>query len=662
MGGMPVPETIFGRLCAVSAACIAMGALSPTLVRYAAGLYDHAIASGPYFLPSHALVLYVFLPIAVIGLIGSIINPGIFLAARFLKTPNFSTIIIAGFGISILLISIAIGIAEGLLQQTLSSFSMIVLLLMLNLAAIFVSRGPDTEAKLRHIDWYSHRHELTAIVVFPVALLVLFLPKFLWENLNGDSAHVFFSTKLLLGNMNPYWPEAGGAYASDPGFTTSLTNFLNAWFLRLFGEVEFSVRMLALLCFPVLLSSILALIRFNKTEVHEARTVWFAGAALFLACFVFMYNTSYDPYSADMATPMAREMLLMTCYFGFIQFFLEARIRLTVVFIGLTAVAVPSGLPLLAFWGIASGLLMRPFPTRMLIVLVTAVLVCVILSVGVPMLLAASGQPVPGGEFSGDGIIDRLKYVTLHQYHRLAYIILPVGILPALSLLFFKHQDWFARALTLIVLMYFGLFYFQAYRILLHHFIPAILIPVIVMWRFEVLHKLTNGRLVASVVSASLIAALAMSLPSSFKIHTHAKAFAKSMHMVDEAPSFDDEIRRLGESHDQIAEMVSPFTCNSTPDSQFYIAPGPMYYYAQRGAYPAPPVNFKLEHNAETQSYQLSVVDPQLTELMRQRATSSSTQNPFYYVPHVRLFQCNSSDALGGVIDLAKIARQICRC
>ncbi len=662
IGDIPIPETIFGRLSLISAASLLVGFSSPALVQYTAGLYDHAIESGPYFLPSHAIILYFLLPIAIVGVIGAVLLPGIFLAARYLKNPNFSTLVIAGFGINILLISIVIGVAEGLIQRPLSGYTYFFFLMMVNAAAILVSRGPVSEANLKHIDWRKHRHELAALYVFPIALLVLFLPKFFWENLNGDSAHVFFSTKLLLGSVNPYWPEAGGAYASDPGFTTSLTNFVNAWFLRLFGEVEFSVRMLVLLCFPVLLSSILSLIRFNKTEIHEARTVWFAGLALFLACFVFMYNTSYDPYRADMATPMAREMLLMTCFFGFIQFFVMARIGLSVLFIGLTAIAVPSGIPLLVFWGIASALFLRPIPIRMLCVLVVAVSVCVILSVGIPMLLAATGQPVPGNEFSGGGILDRLKFVTLHQFHRIAYLLLPVGILPALSLIFFKDQDGVARALTLVVLMYFGLFYFQAYRILLHHFIPAILIPLIVMWRFDFFHKRTNGKLIAAAVSAGLVAALVMSLPSSFKIHTHGKTFAKSIHLVDDMQSFEEEIIRLGESHEQFKKIVAPLSCTGDPESQYYIAPPTMYYYAQRGPNPEHPVRFSLENDEETKSYRLFVIEAELAELLPQRQTESSTRNPFYFVPRSRLFPCNSGDALGGVIDLSKIVRKICRC
>lgn len=657
-----MPETIFERLCAVSVAFLAIGAFSPALVHYTAGLYDHAIESGPYFLPSHALVLYFLLPITIVGVIGSFLSPGIFLAARYLKSPDFSMLVIAGFGISILLISIVIGVAEALLQRPLVGLWLILLLLVFNLTAMVISRGPKAEANLKQIDWRKHRHELTAFFAFPMALLVLFLPKFFWENLNGDTAHVLFSTKLLIGSMNPYWPEAGGAYASDPGFTTSLTNFVNAWFLRLFGEVEFSVRMLVLLCFPVLLSSVLALIRLNKADVHEVRTVWFAGLALFLACFVFMYNTSYDPYRADMATPMAREMLLMTCFFGCIQFFMQARIRLTIMFVGLTAIAVPSGIPLIIFWGIASVLILRPIPVRMLSVLLSAVLVCVILSVGVPMLLAATGQPVPGNEFSGDGILDRLKFVTLHQFHRIAYILLPVGILPALSLFFFRDQDGFARALTLVVLMYFGLFYFQAYRVLLHHFIPAILIPLIVMWRFDGFHKPKNGKLIGSAVSAGLIVGGIMSLPSSFNIHTHGKAFAKSIHLVDDIQSFDEEIARLGESHELFTKIVSPMSCTSDAESHYYIAPSTMYYYAQRGPNPEPSVQFYLEINEQTQSYRLFAIEPEIAEVMTQRRTVSSTQNPFYFVPRNRLFPCNSNDALGGVIDLSKIARKICKC
>ena len=654
-----IPEALFNRLGLLTAVSLLLCAMAPGIVAYTVGLYDFAVSSGPYFVPQQALVLYLAVPLVMLGLIISILSPGLFLAARFVSTPTFSTWLLSGFGFSFLLVSFAAGLGEFATQRLFLDRAFIVLLTLINLACYLIAKSDRAERTLAGIAWRKHRHEITAMIALPVVILVFFLPKFFWENLNGDTAHVLFSSKLLLGSMNPYWPETGGPYASDPGFATSLTNYANAWFLRLFGETEFSIRALVLICMPVLFTAFMALIRHGKNQINEARTVLFVALALGLASFVFMYSAAYDPYRADMATPMAREMLLMICYFGFILFYLEKRVWLTALFSTLTVLVVPSGMPLLGFWVAASVVCLRPIPIRMAAITVASVFVCLVVSVLLPIILGAYGQPVPGGEFHSGGIINRLKFVTFHQIHRIAYMLLPVGIVPALSMLWIRHQDRVSMALTLVVLMYFGLFYFQAYRILLHHFIPAILIPVIILWRYDLMQGERHKKTMAAGLTGALALALILSLPSSFRIHTESRAFGQMLHLADTLETKAEEVDRLGQSHQLIELIVPPMQCSSDPYNEFYVAPGTMYYYAQRSERPNPPINFVIRYDEDAGHYELDILDQQLLADLRDRQVPTSTNNWFYFIPRERLFRCHSPGATKGVINLGAVARKV---
>ncbi|MEQ1858170.1 MAG: hypothetical protein ABL963_17080, partial [Longimicrobiales bacterium] len=95
---------------------------------------------------------------------------------------------------------------------------------------------------------------------------------------------------------------------------------------------------------------------------------------------------------------------------------------------------------------------------------------------------------------------------------RLAYVIVPCGILPALYSLAWRRQDEVSKALTLTAGAYFLFFYFQAY-VSLHQFFPAMTIPIVVMWRTIEWSSPAARRWGPVAVLASGILALALQSP-----------------------------------------------------------------------------------------------------------------------------------------------------
>jgi hypothetical protein len=130
-------------------------------------------------------------------------------------------------------------------------------------------------------------------------------------------------------------------------------------------------------------------------------------------------------------------------------------------------------------------------------------------------VLDALGVAAPGAEYAGHALLGRLRFLQWADWTRLAYLVVPCGIVPALSLLAWRRQDSVGRALTVVTLVYFGSFYFQAF-IALHHFVPAMLLPLCVFWRMQPrIAPRWQSRIVGATVAGGVLALFA-SLPRDF--------------------------------------------------------------------------------------------------------------------------------------------------
>ncbi len=241
--------------------------------------------------------------------------------------------------------------------------------------------------------------------------------------------------------------------------------------------------------------------------------------------------------------PAARETLSLICFLGYALFFIEDRRWLMLATGVMTHLVIPTGGLWLLMWPAAVFLTFRPIPWARLFVAAGIVGVAGFISVILPKLIVLMGLPFPGNEFGSDNIITRLRFMTFADWSRFAFWAVPAGILPALFLLTWPKQNRIARALTLVTLGYFLFFYFQAYRVLLHHFIPAMIPPLVVMYRSDLWARYQPGLRIA----AALLIALSvwLSWPREMKMHGFERVIGQ--HVATEGPIFDRAPRGDGD-------------------------------------------------------------------------------------------------------------------
>ena len=234
--------------------------------------------------------------------------------------------------------------------------------------------------------------------------------------------------------------------------------------------------------------------------------------ALLVFSVVLAFSVTYSPYSADIALPATQDTLFIVCILGFILSFVRGDVGWLLLFLSLGYLSLPTGALLVALWLGAVLLVWRPRPWRLVGLTAAALAGWMVISFVAPPILRAANLPPPGGEYGPLGLLRYLAFLQWNDWRRILFVAVPVGILPALSLLLWRRQDQVARALTLVTVAYFLFFFFQAYTVL-HHFIPAMVLPLVVFWRIEPgLPERWRPAVLAATAVAGLLA-LVVSLP-----------------------------------------------------------------------------------------------------------------------------------------------------
>ncbi len=301
--------------------------------------------------------------------------------------------------------------------------------------------------------------------------------------------------------------------ASYPGMKTLLTRFPTSWFIRLFGEYEASARIPYLLFLVGLYGGLLDLAQLGKDRPLQPAARWllwlgFGGYTLAMA-----YSAAYNPYHADLALPGAEDTLLVALLLGFAAAFLRGETAWVVLWTILAFATSPAGLVGIGALLAAFLLTARPLPVRQATATVAALAGCLALEPVAARLLPLLGLPGPGIEHRIGGLAGRLVRLRWDAWHRFAFFIVPAGIVPAVSLLGWRAQDRIARAFTLAAVGYFAFFYLQA-RTSLHYYVPAMLLPLAVLWRYDLTSRPIGRRALPGLVVAGALLALGLSWPS----------------------------------------------------------------------------------------------------------------------------------------------------
>ena len=467
----------FRRLCAVLTVASLPAVAVPGLVHDAS---DLAVASRLSF--GEVALAWGVAPVVGLSAFLLVLAPGLYAAIALGRTRSFEQWVLDGFLLSLVGVSVLSGLAQAIAGDLLRGAAYGVFLLALaavtcRWAAARVRRDGGLP------EWTTSARPGGLLVGVVWLAIVCLVPKLLWESFNGDGAHAFESSRRLLHHAMPFWPPDAGPVAGFPGMTSMLYAFPNAWFLRLYGEVEVAARLPFLLYLVVLWAAVRRLGSVLLPAAFSPRASEI-GLALSLVAYLLAmaFSASYSPYSADLALPATQDTLLMIVFLAAVVFAAERETAWLVASAFLTYVSLPSGLLLLAFWLGARFLVERPVPWRELVRGGGALVGAVVLAAGLGRVVVALGSAPPGGEYGIVGILKYFAFVQFTDWTRLFYAAIPAGLFPVAVLVLFRRQDALARTLTVVTAAYFGFFFLQAH-ISLHHFVPAMVLPMVVAWR-----------------------------------------------------------------------------------------------------------------------------------------------------------------------------------
>lgn len=566
--------------------------VAPGVIGRAASHATRAIEGNPWFGDTPIALLYLAVPVVAISACTLVLAPGLLLTAASRRGEGAAEWLFFAFGVSLGVVSVASALGESIAPGLLRGRAYAVFLAGLGAACAVIAwwRAPILSVGRAPRD--RTRVEVIALVAWALVLYYVLAPKLLFEAFNGDGAHAFESARLLLRSPLPFWPEEAGVVAGFPGLTSMLYAFPTAWFLRLFGEVEFAARVPFLLYLPVVGAGIIALSRQGEREPATSPGLLLAIlVSLTSYALAMAYSATYSPYSADIALPATQDTLLVIAMLGVVLASLRRAWGWLFWFTILTLTSLPSGLVLVAFWLVARWLVERPRPWGDLVrsgaVLVGAMMLLAL----VPRVLALLGAPTPGGEYGVAGLARYFAFLQLVDVARVRYAAIPAGLFPVLVLVAWRWQDPVARALTVVTGLYFLFFFVQAH-IALHHFVPAMLLPMVVAAR--VVRR--GSAPVAPWIVLAVVAVL-LALPRRFTVHgTGREVGAAVLERIGGYATSQPAPFRASELLDRVlAYDWDPLV----PLGTYGGSPLVWLHYASHDGAPAPHTNYILQRSGD---------------------------------------------------------------
>jgi hypothetical protein len=543
-----------------------------------AALHTLSGPDAPWIPARAAGLVLVAAPLAAGGAIVLLMAPGLLLALALDRASTAEEWVLDGFVLSLISVSACAALGQMVIGRPLVGGAFVAAVLLLAagaLAAVLLRLRMGTPPRWPLASPHA-RTTLAGMLLVPVAILIALAPKFYWEAFNGDGAHAYEASRLLLERAVPFFDEGSGEIRGFPGTTSFLFAYPTSWFIRLFGGHEVSARLPLLLFLPPLAAAIIALVNERRAAVLGAAERWLIWLALVVYVVVIAYGATYSPYSADIALPATQDTLLVVGFLGYVLSFLRRRWGWTALFAFLTYASLPNGLLLLGFWLVAWFLVRRPLPWRDTAAGGAIILGCMVAGAALPRLIALAGGPVPGGEYGLGGLLVRFAFLQLTDWTRLAYLLVPCGIVPAIALLFWKRQDTIARAMTLVTAAYFLFAFVQAHAPL-HYYIPAMVLPLVVYWRMDPAAGVRRVPILVSTAAAALLA-LVLSWPEEPGPFTAARGVGRSIEIRFAGyDRFEAATLRAG---DVLARMIPYDWSPDVPESSFGGSPIVFQYYA----------------------------------------------------------------------------------
>ncbi len=571
--------------------------LDPAAVQRAAGLEELARSEHPYFVAAHFGLLYLWAPLVTLSGCLLFLAPGLLLAWAFGAAADLGRWILYGLGLSLVVVSSAAAMVQSALGHSLvgTPFAVVVLVTALLCAGVLLARQARRMELPCCLDQRATRKVLLTAIVVPWLLVACLAPKFYWEGFNGDGVHAFEATRLLLSRALPFWDREAGPISLYPGVTSMLFTFPGSWFLRLYGLGEAAARLPVLLYLIAVFAGIVAIAenRRGPLPAIDAVLIWVALAVYLV---VMAFSASYDPYSADIALPATQDTLLVACLLGFVLAWARRERVWSLLFLLLTYLSLPSGFLLILMFVSAAWLVERPRPWTRVAWSAAGLAGCIAIAALLPRALNAFGLPLPGGEYGKEGLLERFMLLQFTDAQRFLFVLVPCGAVPAIALFHWRSIDPLARAIALTALGYFALFFVQAY-ISLHHFVPAMLLPLAVFWRSSLASGPKARPWWLGSVAIGAVACLFLALPKDATVAMHSKEIGRGIDM--RVPGYAHSAPAAFACVSLLGELFSTGIDAAVPKEKFGGSPNTWNYYARRAAQSAREVNYVVQRADE---------------------------------------------------------------
>ncbi len=484
----------------------------PTVV----SLYPISLPQNPYFVYDHIGLLYLLTPLVFLSSIIFLLLPGILITLVIGNERKLSPLILKGFGSSFILILISTSIVKLLSGGTINSAKFIFIVIILSIGSwslLFIKILKGKKVNFLLADG-NERRRLFWFGGIPTLLILFLLPVIFWQDFNPDGLEALLLGRSLSDYIIPRLPVGSGVMGLGLGMFTSA--YPTHWFIMLFGPIEASARFPFLLYMLILFYSLVALIEWRRPRnlSFTEESVLFLSISVYAVTMCF--NDAYHLYYADIASPASIDTLSIVSLVALAFFLISNQRWWFLLWVGIAYFTRPTGLLFLIIFGIGLAISDRSIIKDRWKLIVAAIGLCLLILIFYEKLYAT--WMVGGEEFLGTpstGILDRLHFIKLNDYSRFLYILIPVGILPALSLLLFRLQDPIGRTITIISIIYFLFFYIQAF-VALHHFVPAMIFPIVVFWRL-MLKRPKQLRLLC-VATLGVFISLLLSFPRDFHV------------------------------------------------------------------------------------------------------------------------------------------------
>lgn len=393
------------------------------------------------------------------------------------------------------------------------------------LCVLYGRAGSSRAARIELVPGDALRDQAAVLLLLGWAVLVSLAP-YLWiQDATGDGIEMVEMGRSLRWYPLPRNFAEEGLLGLGAGVLPM--SYPVQWFQAILGDGMISARGPIGLYAMLLCAGVTAIVEAPQRDRRLARAdLLLVAAGVASVVWTLARNASYYPYFADVGSPTAIELfttvaMLGMLYFGVRLALAEGRgAHATGWFVGFTVLLLfcrPTGL--LLFVLLVAGACLA-WPTAIRGLLRAAVLALVgffALAFLYQSVYIPSVAPPGSMNFGTGSVVERFYFLTLTSPERLAWGIVPAGIVPCAFFALGKRISGVSLAAALMWLGYLAVFAVPAF-VSLHHFVPVMVLPLVGFWASELPRSHTTRWRIG--LAAGLVASFALGTPATSQVST----------------------------------------------------------------------------------------------------------------------------------------------